>query len=459
MLACPRVEEQILDIVKPDRVQLRLLGSFYRSIHDTLQKCLDARGVNAEVEVQGSYAKGTLLRDKWEIDVFVLIHGVTYDWINSNALNILYNCLQSLPLITKYSQHPYVTVSLMGLEADIVPARRISDPREAMGVERTPFHTRWVKENLDNHLADEVRLLKSFLKGIGVYGAETAKGGFSGYLAEVLTILLGGFKEVLETVSSWKPPVYLDPLGVGDRGELAKRYRGHPVIIPDPVDPKRNVAAAVTLRSLAKLVIAARTYLHRPGPWYYHLYTPEETPEPTLKAPLVAVAARGDFTREPPQDVEGRLSRLANFIGVKLGEAGFKVLYTGFSWDGSTRLLAYALLEDLQLPRIEQLTGPEAWSRWDRIERFIEKRIREGASAWIGDGVLEAYRPRRATSAVEALRKILPQAPLPRGVEEYWVFTCPGEGCKGWYGMEAESGRDPTPAWLRLAYTRGRQKC
>ncbi|MEB3774463.1 MAG: nucleotidyltransferase domain-containing protein, partial [Desulfurococcales archaeon] len=244
----------ILGLVRPTPTQYTLLSRLYRIVESRLRPCLERLGLRTVVEAEGSYAKGTLLSDKWEIDVFVVVDA-DRRWIREESLGVLLDCLQGLPVVTKYSQHPYVTVSLMGMEADVVPVKMVGSPGEALGVERTPFHTRWVRERITEDLADEVRLLKSFLKGIGVYGAETARGGFSGYLAEVLTITYGGFMEVLREASRWRPPVRVDPVGHGDWGVLERKYRGYPLIVVDPVDPVRNLAGAVTLRSLSTCLL------------------------------------------------------------------------------------------------------------------------------------------------------------------------------------------------------------
>jgi tRNA nucleotidyltransferase (CCA-adding enzyme) len=44
----------------------------------------------------------------------------------------------------------------------------------------------------------EVRLLKKFMKGTGVYGAEIKIGGFSGYLCELLILKYRSFAQTIE---------------------------------------------------------------------------------------------------------------------------------------------------------------------------------------------------------------------------------------------------------------------
>jgi tRNA nucleotidyltransferase (CCA-adding enzyme) len=113
-----------------------------------------------------------------------------------------------------------MTLVMSGLEADIVPSTEVGDPSksgEKLSVERTPLHTRYVKSRLSECMKDDVRLLKSFFKSIGVYGAESHVGGFSGYVCELLVIRYGSFRKVLEAISRWGPGVYVDVEGKEDR--------------------------------------------------------------------------------------------------------------------------------------------------------------------------------------------------------------------------------------------------
>ena len=57
-----------------------------------------------------------------------------------------------------------------------------------MAADKSPFHTEYVTNKLDEEKRDQVRLLKKFLKSLGIYGAEIAKNGFSGYVTEVLIL-------------------------------------------------------------------------------------------------------------------------------------------------------------------------------------------------------------------------------------------------------------------------------
>jgi tRNA nucleotidyltransferase (CCA-adding enzyme) len=108
-------------------------------------------------------------------------------------------------------------------------------------------------------------LLKKFMKGIGVYGAEIKIGGFSGYLCELLILRYMTFLSTLEAFAKCKQKIIID---------LENHYRNReneinllfdePLVLVDPVDRARNVASAVQKTKLYSFVAAAQAFLHHP---------------------------------------------------------------------------------------------------------------------------------------------------------------------------------------------------
>ena len=439
-------EDRVLPLLRPTKTQLALLERLYSLVKTAIEPCLSARGLRAEATVQGSFAKGTLLSDKWEIDVFVEIHGVDRDWLRSQSEEVLRSCLaRRVPVIAKYSQHPYLTVSVMGLEADVVPIARSGGRIVGLGVERTPLHTKYVLEKLSPEGRDEVRLLKSFLKGIGVYGAETRIRGFSGYMAELLVITYGSFRNVLRAASGWKPPVFIDPEGIGDEESLRKKYRDSPLIVVDPVDPERNAAGAVSMESLAKFILASRLYLKKPHEWFFHVAQPSEPQGGTLRADLLSLECRGPLEGHPPDAVWGILSRSARLLVKELAMRGFHPLTYDVRTDESSEASILVALESCRLPDGESLRGPLLLSSIDRIARFAVKRLREGGAVWPSGETLMGHRPRSAiyrSAASTALLWLSSSGSRPlRGLGLECTVRC--EEC-----TRRERICSPTPPWI-----------
>ncbi len=446
-----RIEESILEAIRPSKTQIALLSKFYSLLKSRLESCLTAEGHRVRVELVGSFAKGTLLSDKWEIDVFTIFEDRSKDWIKTHAENVLRKCLDSfLPAIAKYAEHPYLTVSLMGLEADIVP---IADPRSIStlsGVERTPLHTRWVNKHLSRKQRDEVRLLKSFLKGIGIYGAETRTHGFSGYSAELLIYVYGSFRSAIRAISEWKPPIYVDPSGRGDPKRLRRKYRDSTLILVDPVDPERNVAGSVSLRSLSSLILASKLYLGSPSSHFFHACIGEcEPPKPRVKPYLLIIECEGAFHKKPPETIWGKLLRSAEALSRYLeGEGVPTIDFYIDTNEYSTALIGVSIMEERKRAW-QPMPGPPVWSG-ERSLRFIMKRLSEGGHVTIGDnGYLDGLRPQEPLTIIELALKWIssPSNRISRDLGGKCVprlIDC-GRGWSAWC--------DPTPKWIRCLST------
>lgn len=255
------LEQDVLRKVRPTKAQDAKVVAAVRELESAVRK--EARRMDAHIELMlvGSVAKGTHLRDP-DIDMFMLFpESTSLETLKETGLAIGRAVLGGRE---HYAQHPYVRGRFKGFQVDLVPCFRIMDTRSKMSaVDRTPFHTRFVKENLAPEMADQVRLLKRFMKGIGCYGAEAKVQGFSGYLCELLVMRFGGFKEVLDAAGSWKDGEHIEL-----SGHEGKEF-DEPLTFIDPVDTSRNVASAVSRETLLLVIRASREYLRTPSDRFF----------------------------------------------------------------------------------------------------------------------------------------------------------------------------------------------
>jgi len=143
--------------------------------------------------------------------------------------------------------------------------------------DRTPYHTEFMQTYLTSGLRWEARLLKKFAKGIGTYGAEIKIGGFSGMLIDTLVLYYQSFMETLIHASSWTKGALLE---IGKPEGIVSPKEKDPsvdLVVIDPVDPNRNLAAAVRPDRLWNFVAAGRQFLRNPGLWYF--FPPEFKPK------------------------------------------------------------------------------------------------------------------------------------------------------------------------------------
>jgi tRNA nucleotidyltransferase (CCA-adding enzyme) len=135
-------------------------------------------------------------------------------------------------------------------------------------VDRSQLHTEFVNSRLDARGKDEVRLLKRFMKNFGIYGAELRVEGFSGYLCELLVIHYGSVLGLMEAAGKWREPL-IDTAGHHKEATGLREKFNAPLIVVDPTDPSRNVAAVVSHASLSRFIFECRRFLVRPSDAFF----------------------------------------------------------------------------------------------------------------------------------------------------------------------------------------------
>ena len=207
----------------------------------------------------GSFAKGTWLRGDADIDIFVKIDpSVSEERFEKLGVEIGSNALKKYGPKLRYSDHPYVEAIVRGTRINIVPCYDVQKGQWKSAADRSPFHTQYITETLDAARKEQVRLLKKFLKSAGIYGAEISTGGFSGYVSEVLIAKYGLLKDALAAAAEFKQE---QVISVGDYDKDVAKGFSSPLVIIDPIDPRRNLGTAVSPESAGRLTLAARAFL------------------------------------------------------------------------------------------------------------------------------------------------------------------------------------------------------
>ena len=133
-----------------------------------------------------------------------------------------------------------------------------------------PMHTQYLLTHMQENDRSEVLLLKKFMKTVGVYRNEIGAVGFNGYLCELLVVFYGSFWDTIKGISSWKPRTIIDikrkKVQIEDvdslTSEMLNRY--YPLYVQDPLNPKDNVAADVSMLQFSSLIAAANIYMFNP---------------------------------------------------------------------------------------------------------------------------------------------------------------------------------------------------
>jgi tRNA nucleotidyltransferase (CCA-adding enzyme) len=225
--------------------------------------------------------------------------------------------------------------------------------------------------------------------------------GFSGYLCELLVLNYGGFIPLLEAVASWKPGTVIDL-----EHHSAKTF-DEPLVVIDPVDPKRNVAASVSLDRMVEFIELARGYLETPSEEFFLVQEPlsitYDNLDETLKrrgTSLLAIT----FTTPPyiEEIVVPQLKRSVIAIRKHLERSGFVVHHADYRMEQEQCMLLFELLVS-RLPSIRRHMGPPLWNRV-HAEKFREKhRASAFPGPYIEDGRYEMEVPREFTDAKSLL--------------------------------------------------------
>ncbi|MGI0020336.1 MAG: CCA tRNA nucleotidyltransferase [Nitrososphaera sp.] len=359
-----------------------------------------AGGEVAGVVFGGSFAKGTWLRGDADVDIFIKIKlGVDEKRFEELGVDMGKKALKKYSPQLRYSDHPYVEAVMKGTRINVVPCYDVEKGRWKSAADRSPFHTQYIVEAFDDSKKGEVRLLKKFLKAAGIYGAEISTGGFSGYVSEVLVANFGSFEGVLNAAAEFKQG---QVIAVGDYDvDVVKGFQS-PVVIIDPVDPRRNLGTAVSPESAGRLALAARAFLKKPSMKFFA----RQPAKVNRRLYPNIVAVEFSHRKRSPDTIWGQMKRSANSLAKQLELAGFVVFRHACSTDEETSGAFAFMLESLTLPPYAARKGPEIFRRSD-TDSFVAKA--NGPLAMWADKEIRVsmIARRKETDATKLLRGLL----------------------------------------------------
>ncbi|MGZ4922998.1 MAG: hypothetical protein ACXV5H_03375, partial [Halobacteriota archaeon] len=219
-------------------------------------------------------------------------------------------------------------------------------------------------------------------------------------------IKYGSFAGVLSNVQDWKVGTYLTLAG-----EHARSSFDSPLAVIDPVDARRNVAAAVSIDSFSTFVDSARSFLEHPCTKCFF---------PPKIAPLDAHAFRAIMTKRKttlfgvrftlPNLVDDiaypQLERAFKGMSAALLQQGFSALRGDIFYVQGEALLLFEMLV-WQLPSVERRLGPPIDKKRHSM-KFKKKYINNAsvlAGPFIEDGRYVIEFPRKYLTFPEYLTK------------------------------------------------------
>jgi len=269
------------------------------------------------------------------------------------------------------------------------------------------------------------------MRGIGVYGAEIRVGGFSGYLCELLVLNYSSFLKTLVRTSQWTIGEVIDIENLfAGRIQEVKRLFDAPLIVVDPVDHHRNVAAAVSTERLGELITASRSFLESPRLSLF--YPPTKRPSSSLLRErfthldfdVILLSFAGG--RLVPDVLWGQLYKSMRSIRSLLIHHGFQVLKTS-AWSDEEQVNALIFgLESRVIPSTKRHLGPSFDSR--EANNFLEKHVTADTTVigpWIEDTRWVVGMKRLFNDAVMLLREKLKNGGKEVGVANKFIDVIP----------------------------------
>ncbi len=369
-----RVSELLTPSPEEKEKALRILGQAV----DLLDNAATRLGLDVSIVPVGSITRDTWLPGKTDLDIFVLFKwSFPEERLGEDLINLAKEAFGRYTL--RYSAHPYARVELSGFEIEVVPAYKVEEAMELKTpVDRSPLHAKFLEERMSADLAREARLLKAFVKGIGAYGAEVRVEGFSGYLCELLVLYYGSFLEVIRAAVEWEEPVVIDMTKKLGSIEEARRLFPNPLIVIDPVDPRRNVASALSRTQFYRFKAAAKAFLKDPSE---NFFFEKKAKLPDRKTIQDLIDERGTYLvtvlfnglDEAPDTLWTQAKSAARKLKNLLKNRDFPIIHVDGFTNESSSVLILIETPSRKIPPLEVREGPEVGRPGE--SDFIKKHL------------------------------------------------------------------------------------
>jgi tRNA nucleotidyltransferase (CCA-adding enzyme) len=404
--------------VVPTPSERRKMEELSKALLHRVQRTIQRVGLDGVASLQGSMAKDTWLHGQADLDIFVQFPPSVQrsEWVN-RVLPLLRKEFSNYKVIERYAEHPFLElITKEDVRVNLVPCYKVEKGKWLSATDRTPYHREYMNSNLTDETRLQARLLKRFCMGIEVYGAEIKVGGFSGMLVETLALYYQSFPKLLMSAGQWKTGSVIDVEGVyeGRLDEAKKKFQDNPLIVVDPVDPERNLAAALRRERLWGFVAASRAFLERPRKQFFY---PSPLPnrsnaEITKRMRLSGsdiLAVSFEHEEMVPDILWGQLYRLEGMLAELLARYEFQVVRSKAWSDESKHSVLFYELHEAFLPPMILRQGPPV-ERLMESKSFIDKH---GGSKdtvrgpWIEDERWMVEKRRVFKSADDFVRRVI----------------------------------------------------
>ena len=137
------IERKVLGLVAPSPDDRRELEDIIQELIELVKQEIKKRKLPVSIELVGSTAKDTYLKNSLDIDLFLLFPtAISKGDIARNALSIGRLLLKNTEEC--YAEHPYIRGYFKDRKVEIVPSYKVENASQKLSaVDRTPLHTRY----------------------------------------------------------------------------------------------------------------------------------------------------------------------------------------------------------------------------------------------------------------------------------------------------------------------------
>ena len=382
----------------------RIANLAYSLVEKEIEKYTEV----TSLEFGGSFAKGTWLAKDADIDIFIRFKkNTSEEKFERISKEIGFDALKKYLPYVRYSQHPYVEAKIKNTKINVVPFYDVKIGEWKSAADRSPFHTKFMEKSLTPKMRNEVKVLKMFLKSNGIYGAEIAKQGFSGYISEVLILEFGSFENLIKSISKIKEKHII--------GKTSKEFETSIVVI-DPIDNNRNLAAAISNENIGKFILISRAFKQNPSLEFFK----KKKSKILKKYWNNLLIIKFDYKARSPDIVWGQIKRATSTLATQLELGGFTVLRSRPHTDELKEAYLLFFLESTKISQVYQKNGPEFF-RDDSSKSFISKNLKNTELMWIGsDKKIISLEKRKHADATKFMTEFLKkklEMGIPKGLQ------------------------------------------
>ncbi|MFB6199242.1 MAG: CCA tRNA nucleotidyltransferase [Candidatus Nanohaloarchaea archaeon] len=399
-----QLREKILEETYPGQKEINRLNDTYQKISEFIETEYDLK-----THFAGSASRNTCMKGDKDIDVFILFpEGTEEETLEEKGLEIGKKVFKQFngSFHVDYAEHPYVKGEIGEFEVEIVPCID-TDPEDiTSSVDRTPHHSLWVDNNLNNEQRKDVVLLKKFLTANNIYGSSLKTRGFSGYLCEILISHYGSFQKLMQKAEDMDKKQVIDPANHHENHlpeKLENKFKNESLIVIDPVDPERNVASVLSEKNYAKFIYLAWKFNKDPSLNFFR----EKVKSFSRMEIKKELEKRSEFLVlqfSAPEEVDDivypQMRKALRRLEKELRRNDFRIYESGF-YVGDTVKVFLEL--DEKLPEVREREGPKPFHGVEHLEQF-ESKYR---NIYIEDGKLKAKTGREFSDAKNLLKSFL----------------------------------------------------